>query len=140
MAALSQTSTAFIPSVDARHTNQEYVCGASVAAGQPCYIDASNLIQLCDSNASALAGGCIGFADRTAAAGQRARLVISDPNLVLGSTLVIGDTIWTHTTAGAITKTAADNTTGVYTCFLGVAKSTTVLNFIGPCAAGAITP
>lgn len=138
MAALAQTAASFIPSANAVFS-ADYVFGATVAAGQPCYLDASNLIQLADSNASLLAAGCIGLAALGGSAGQKGHLVLSDPALVLGSTLVIGDTIWTHTTAGAITKTAADNTTGVFTCSLGVASSTTTINF-RPLFAGAVTP
>jgi hypothetical protein len=139
MAALSQTAASFIPSSGAQYS-PFYVIGATIiAAGQPCYVDTAGLLQLTDSNASIAASACDGLAALGGSVGQSARLVTSDANLVLGSTLVIGDTVWTHTTAGAITKTAADNTTGVGTCCLGVAKSTTVLNF-RPLAAGALTP
>lgn len=138
MAALTQDATLFRPSADAQYTNQRYVFGATVAAGQPCYLDASNLIQLADADASALASAHVGLAELSGSAGQSGRLVISDPNLVLGSTLAIGDNVWVFTTAGQITKTAADLGSGKGTSHLGVAKSTTVLNY-RPLSAGALT-
>ena len=137
MAALAQTATSFVPSAAAQFTNQRYVFGATVAAGQPCYIDANNLIQLALNDTAAHAA-VVGFAELGGAAGQSGRLVISDPNLVLGSTLVIGDTVWLHSSAGAFTKTAADLGSGKVTTILGVAKSTTVLNFM-PVTAGVAT-
>ncbi len=138
MAALAQTAASFVPSADAVYS-PSYPFGATVLAGQPCYIDSNGVLQLTDSNLSLAASKCDGLAALGGSTGQLGRLVLSDPNLVLGSTLVIGDTVWTHTTAGAITKTAADNTPGVGTCILGTAKSTTVLNF-RPLWAGALTP
>jgi hypothetical protein len=138
MAALAQTPGSFIPSAGAQFTNQRYVFGATVLAGQPCYLDASNLIQLALNDTAAHAA-VAGFAELGGSAGQSSRLLISDPNLVPGSTLVIGDTLWLYSTAGTYTKTAGDLGSGKVTTFLGVAKSTTVLNYPGPATAGVAT-
>lgn len=138
MAALAQTAASFIPSVSAQYS-QEYVFGATIAAGQPCYVDASNLLQLCISNGTVLQGTCRGLAHLGGAAGQKGKLVVSDPDLVIGSTTVIGDNLWVFTTAGTYTKTPADLGSGKLTCHLGVAKSTTVVDFAIK-AATALTP
>jgi|GEM_PF-873489 len=140
MAALAQTAGSFVPSAGALFTNLRYVFGATVLAGQPCYVDANNLIQLALNDTVAHAA-VTGFAELGGSAGQSSRLVISDPNLVLGSTMVIGDTIYLFSTAGTFTKTASDLGTGKVTTLLGTAKSTTVLNFTaGPITAGTLTP
>lgn len=138
MAALTRSS-AFIPSSAAVFS--EGIAGGTIAEGDPVYIDTANsyVLKQADANASLLAATVAGLAEHAATIGQRLRYVTSDPACVIGATLVIGDTLWSSATAGGITKTAADNTTGIYTCVLGVAVSTTAAR-IGILNSGAVTP
>lgn len=48
------------------------------------------------------------------------RFVTKDPALVLGCTMLVGDTIWQSDTAGGITKTFADLEAGDYVTVIGV--------------------
>ena len=138
MAAISITASGFIPSTYARI--REGVAGATITQGQTLYLDsATNTLKLCDADASLAASTCVGIACQSVASGQRLEYVYEDPQCVLGATLVIGDTLWTSATAGGITKTAADNGTGKYTCVLGTAISTTAFNLV-IANAGAVTP
>ena len=139
MAAISITAGSFIPSSSAQKTKG--VAGATVTAGQALYIDTanSNVLKLCDADASSLASTCCGIAMHGASSGQDLWYVTSDPVCAIGATLVIGDTLWTSATAGGITKTFADNVTGCYVTCLGVAVSTTAFN-LNITRAGAVTP
>jgi len=128
MAAIAITAGSFIPSSSARI--REGIAGATITQGQTLYLDsATNTLKLCDANARLAAATCVGIACQSVATGQRLEYVWEDPTLAIGATMVIGDTIWTSATAGGITKTFADNTTGIYTCVLGTANSTSTVNF-----------
>lgn len=125
MAAVSITAGSVIPSSSA--VVVEGTAGAAINAGQLVYIDTanSNVLKLADNDASALASTVAGIARNTAATGQKCFYITQDPALVLGCTMVVGDTLWSSPTAGGITITAADNVTG---CFVTVVGVCTVVN------------
>lgn len=129
MAAISITAASFIPSSSA--SERTGVAGATITAGQLLYIDTtdSNKLKLCDSDASALAATVAGVARHGASSGQKVTYVTKDPALVIGATLLAGDTLWASPTAGGITKTIGDLVAGNYVTCLGVMTSTTVCNF-----------
>lgn len=129
MAAISITAANVIPSSAA--TSVTGVAGATITTGQLLYIDttASNVLKLCDADASALAATVAGIARHGASAGQKITYITRDPALVLGATILAGDTLWASPTAGGITKTIGDLVSGNYVTSLGVMTSTTVCNF-----------
>ncbi len=101
------------------------------------YLDTSvspPVIRLAGAASTAIIGGSItspnggvGLIDRAGGAGQGARLIYADPNLGLGATVLAGDDVWLHTTAGSVTKTIGDLTSGNYKLHFGTMKSTTIL-------------
>lgn len=98
----------------------------SITKGQVVYLSTSdNKFHLCDNNASLAASKAIGIAIESGSADDRIKVCVSDPKFKVGATLVIGDRLYTSGTAGGITKTDADNVTGMYVTCLGVAVSTT---------------
>lgn len=118
---------------------KEYNFGyASATAGQLVYLDASNLWQKVDSNAAATGNGVSdlkGYTLNGGGVGQPAVVCTSDPSLTVGGTIVNGTTYYSSTTAGGIAPDVP--TTGAYPTILGVAKSTTVLNFY-PISSGVV--
>ncbi len=140
MSAQALTAANFIPSSAAEYS-PEFLIGSGVTAtkGMTGYLDTSvspPVIRLAGAASTAIVAGSItapngavGFIDRAGGAGQGARLVLRDPNLGLGATILAGDDLWLHTTAGAITKTIGDLASTNYKLHLGTMKSTTVLDF-----------
>lgn len=139
MSAQAITAASFIPSADAVYTPEFYIgSGVTATKGQPGYLDTSvspPVIRLAGAASTAIVAGsktqpngAVGFIDRAGGAGQLARLLISDPNLALGATILAGDDIWLHTTAGSITKTIGDLASTNYKLHFGTMKSTTVLD------------
>lgn len=118
---------------------KEYNFGyASATAGQLVYLDSSNLWQRVDSNAGATGNGVSdlkGYTLNGGGIGQPAVVCTSDPSLTVGGTLVNGTTYYSSTTAGGIAPDVP--TTGAYPTVLGVAKSTSVLNF-SPLSSGVV--
>lgn len=111
----------------------------TVTRGQTGYLDTSvspPVIRLAGAASTAIVGGsvtspngAVGFIESGGVAGQLSRLVLRDPSLVLGVTVLAGDDIWLHTTAGSVTKTIGDLTSSNYKLHFGTMKSTTVLDF-----------
>lgn len=120
MAALSITAASVIPSANA--VVAIGTAGATITAGQTLYIDTadSNKLKLYDADGSATTSTMAGIALCGASSGQQVRYVTQDPALVLGCTMAVGDTLWGSDTAGGITSTAADLTTGDYVTCIGV--------------------
>lgn len=120
MADVSITASAVAKSASGQ--TQTYTAGATITQGQACYIDASNLAKLADANSGA-AGDLIrtvsGIALNAASSGQPVTLVTSDSALNLGATLTSGDDLYLSVTAGGITATKADVTSGATTVHLG---------------------
>jgi len=131
MADIAITATAFIPSANA--TIIQGIAGATLTRGQPLYFDSAAGTYKLYVATNVLTDGFVGFACEDAAAGQPLLVVIKDPALALGGTLVTGDTVWLS--LSGVTKTFADlvSTWRIWTA--GVATSTTVMNFL-PCKGG----
>lgn len=105
--------------------------GATVTQGQSLYVDTanSNVLKLYDADAAAPANVFAGIALTAGAANQPCLYVVTDPSFTPGATILAGDTIWGSTTAGGITKTAADvSGSGVNVTPLGVGLTTTTMN------------
>jgi len=120
MADLSITAASVIPSANA--TIAIGVAGATIVAGQSLYIDTanSNVLKLYDADGSALTSTMAGIALGGAGSGQSVRYVTQDPALVLGCTMVVGDTLWGSDTAGGLTITFAELEAGDYITCVGV--------------------
>lgn len=129
MAALSITATAVLSSgtsAGAQIIQVTILAGVTVTQGQVLYRDsATGNYGLCDADQSLAASKGAGIALSGGSPLQVIAMCVQDPAFTIGATLAIGDTLWTSATAGGITKTAADNSTGVFVQVLGVAVSTT---------------
>jgi hypothetical protein len=130
MADYSLTSSAAIPSDDA--TLENYTAGATIAAGQPVYADATALdakrkgkAKLADANASAATATVIGIAATSASAGQPVRVITEDDDYTHGLTgVTAGDIIILSATAGGLAP-ASDMATGMRPCVVMLATSST---------------
>jgi hypothetical protein len=128
MADVSITVTGFIPSANA--TLIQVTAGATMTRGQTSYYDsATQTYKLCDNDVVAL-NAFAGFVCEDVASGQQFFLCTRDPNLAIGATLANGDTIWQSANPGGITKTFADLVSTDRVLVIGVANSTTTINFV----------
>ena len=135
-ADVSITAASVVPGSNAKIVTK--TAGATITAGQIVYEDTSdsNKVKLADcDSATALARVVFGIAAAGASAGQPIPIIREDDDLTLGGTVAIGDVLILCGTAGAVAP-VADAATGDYVTFLGVAKSTTKINF-RPVASGA---
>lgn len=125
MAALSITGTAVVAGSSA--VRDAGIAGEAITAGQTVYINSTtNRVMLADTNsATAEARVAKGIALNGAAAEQPVTY-IKEGDLTVNAVLTKGVGYYLGGTAGSIVP-VADLTTGDYTCFLGIAKSTTVL-------------
>jgi hypothetical protein len=97
--------------------------GEAITQGQPVYIDTanSNVIKKC-TNAAILSATCAGIAITTcAASGQKVYYASEDTSFTLSTDagVVVGDSLYIGSTAGLLTKTQADLTTGKCASFIG---------------------
>lgn len=111
---------------------KEYAFGETVLAGQVVYLDsATNRWKLFDTDAGAGAGANVtdmrGIALHNGTNGQPAAVCTADPNFSPGATLANGTAYYGSKNAGMTTADvpAASN----YPVFLGLARSTSRLNF-----------
>lgn len=124
MADLSITASAVVAGADS--AQEVGTLGATVTAGQPVYKDVDNTWKLADNNAaSALIRTPTGIALNGGGAGQPLRIHKSG-DLTMNAVLTPGVAYYLSDTPGGICP-VADLTTGEYPCFIGIAKSTTVL-------------
>jgi hypothetical protein len=125
MSDIAITATAFVPSANA--TIIQGIAGATLTRGQPVYLDSATGTYKLYVATSVNTDGLVGLACEDVASGQPMLILTKDPALVLGGTLVNGDTVWTS--LSGLTKTFADlvSTWRIWT--VGVATSTTVMNF-----------
>ncbi len=131
MAALSQTAASVVFS-SAAQVGPVLTAGATIAKGQPCYLDSvTNTVKLAGAASTAAVAACIGLAYYGAAATQQIQIVSKDSALVTGFTGTAGLPVQLHTTAGSFTQTQADLSSGNYGVSFGSMTSTTVLNFTG---------
>ena len=126
MAAISITAGSVIPSSSA--VIKYGTAGETITAGQVLYIEPVTLLmKLCDANSTAAIAAAVGIATNGASVNQRVYYCTEDSGgFAIGATILAGDTLWTSATAGGITKTAADQVSGVYSTVLGVMTSTTL--------------
>jgi hypothetical protein len=134
--AIAVTAANFVPSANAVYLQGRNYAGETLTAGQAVYLDTAvavttGQVKKASATGSGLATQVIGFAASSASAGQPVKVVIRDPALTLGGTVTAGCIILLHTTAGSVTLTAADITTGGYVAVLGVGISATKINFGG---------
>lgn len=125
MADLTITAASVLKSGSA--SVQDGIIGAAttVTAGKVLYLDSATNTLLLADNTSATKAAAVGIALTGGGAGQPVKYVISDPALVLGCTMTVGDALYVSNTAGGITLTTADLDTGEFVTFLGVC---TVIN------------
>jgi len=124
MAAISITAASVLPSSTA--TIDQGVAGATITQGQALYIDTSdsNKLKLADANGTAPANTFAGIAVNAASSGQKITYCSKDlGGFTVGGTVAVGDDVWLSGTAGGITKTRADLTTGDTVIHLGVINS-----------------
>lgn len=125
MSDISVTAASVAPGTGCVQTNG--VAGASITAGQPLYVDTanSNVMKLCDCDASSLAATVAGIALHAASTGQPIAYA-TDGFLTFNAVLTAGKAYVASATAGGIAP-IADLTTNWRTSILGVAHSTTSL-------------
>ena len=123
MADLTITAANVAP--DAGYTFRDVIAGATITAGQPVYLDAtdSNKAKLADNDASASTAYAIGVALHAALNTQPLR-VITGGTYTHGGSSTTALIYVVSATAGGIAP-AADLASGKYTTVLGVAISAT---------------
>jgi hypothetical protein len=101
--------------------------GATIAAGQPVYLDSvDSKYKLADANSSAATATIRGIAVTAGVDGERGIIAIGGNIILVGTTMSVGETYYVGATAGAINPDA-DLTTGWYVSRIGTAASTTQL-------------
>lgn len=132
LAAADVTITAanVVPSSAAQKTSG--VAGATIAAGQLVYRDASdsNKFKLTDADSATAAARVVyGIAINSASAGQPLNVCTSDTALAIGThSQAVGTIIIMSDTAGGLMP-AADVETGDYVTVVAIAKSATTIAF-----------
>lgn len=125
MAALASI-TAVRPTANTVTRNVTY--GATIAAGQPVYLDpADNEHKLADNNASATTAKVSGIAMTPGIDGGQGLIAINGDIILVGTTMAVGETYYAGATAGEIVPDA-DLATGNIVTRLGTAATATQLN------------
>lgn len=114
--------------VSAGGSTRTGTAGATIAAGQPVYLDpADGKYKLADANSGTAAARVpFGIALHGALNGQPLTVQYDGP-VAIGATLSPGASYYLSSTPGGICP-FADLTTGAFPTILGIAKSTTVLD------------
>jgi hypothetical protein len=135
MADLSITAASVAPGSGAQI--DQGIAGAAITAGQALYKEAATgLYKLADCNsATAEVRVATGIAMNSAASGQTVG-VLTSGTYTVGATVTNGTAYFLSGTAGGI-RPAADNTTGDYPCFLGLAVSASAMKF-SPVSSGVV--
>lgn len=134
MAALSVTAASVLASSRATISRDYTRASAGQTAGQAVYLNSSNQWALLDVNAVTLGvDDKIGILLDGGGINQPASVVLKDPNFTPGATMTVGITIYGSITAGGITM-AEIPTSGEQSIVLGVAKTTTTMNFNPICS------
>lgn len=136
MADLSITAASVVPSANARRISR--VAASTITAGQVVYQLTAGTVAPADANGASPLFNVLGIAENGGGTGQRISVITEDPALAIGATVVIGDVFILSATAGGIAD-VADAAAGHYVTVLGVAVSTSAINF-KPVAAGAAIP
>lgn len=108
MADYTLTSSSVAPSSSAKKFL--YTAGATIGAGQPCYLDNADLdansrpkAKLADANASATTAAVRGIAANSASAGQPIYLITEDDDYTHGlASPAVGDVVVLSATAGGL--------------------------------------
>jgi hypothetical protein len=124
MAALASI-TAVRPTANTTTRNVQY--GATIAAGQPVYLDSTNKAQLADSNASAVTAAVKGVAMTPGVNGGFGLIATDGAIILVGTTMAVGETYYVGATAGTIIPDA-DLTTGDFVSRIGTAATATQIN------------
>lgn len=138
--AISITAANFAPSSQAKYLDGKNLAGETLTAGQAVYIDtaasaAAGQIKKASAIGTGLSTQVVGFAANSASLGQPVKVLTRDPALTLGGAVTAGCVIYLGT-AGAVTLTYADLSSGGYVAVLAVGISTTKINFGGTYYAG----
>jgi hypothetical protein len=136
-ADITVTAANVVPSASAHRV--EATAGATIAAGQLIYLDATDVdthgrgkAKLSDADGGTAAVRVVdGLAINSASAGQPVFYVTFDPDLTIGGTQTVNTILIQSSTAGGIAP-AADLSTGEYLTVVGVVKSTTKIYFRVP--------
>ena len=102
---------------------------ATITAGSIIYQLADLTVGLADSNGTTPANSVFGVAINGATSGQPVNYVATDTGLTFGGTTTVGLVLYLSNTPGAVTSTYADLASGSTVIALGVATSSTVVNF-----------
>jgi hypothetical protein len=137
MAAIAITAANVLASASAI-VERGYNFGAAVTQGQVVYLNTSNQWVLADADTTSGTAltAKVGIALNGGSSGQPASVCLSDTDFTLGGTMTNGKTQYLFTTPGAISEADIPTTAG-YPVILGVAKSTTKMNF-RPLASGVV--
>ena len=138
MADISVTVASVV--ADSGYKYRDEIAGATITAGQPCYLDSTDSYKAktADANASAATAAVKGIALHAALAGQPVRLITSGYLTVSASgVLTVGTWYVCGSGAGGIAP-SADLTSGEYSSRLGVATTTNKLR-VDLLATGAVT-
>jgi hypothetical protein len=135
MSALSLTAASIIRGTGSQ-INASYTIGSgvNVTAGEVLYLDTTaspNVLRLAIATGTLLQATVFGIALTGGSAGQPCIVDTSDSALTIGSaTVTAGATVYLGATAGQMTVTLADLTTGNYIAQIGqITGTTTVMNF-----------
>jgi hypothetical protein len=102
--------------------------GATIAAGQPVYLDASDSkYKLADSNASSTTATIRGVAMTPGVDAGYGYVATGGSIILVGTTMAVGETYYAGATAGTIVPDA-DLTTADYISRIGTAATTTQLD------------
>lgn len=137
-ADLPPTPSSVAPSSTAKLSRG--VCGGTIVAGNPVYLDASDSskVKAADTDASAASSKVVGIAIGGCATGQQVAYVTEDTDFTPGVSTTAGTIYVLGGTAGSIAA-AADLAQNDYTAFVGVGKSGNKL-YVKPFAAGVARP
>jgi hypothetical protein len=102
--------------------------GATIAAGVPVYLDATDSKhKATDANLSAVAAKAVGITITPGVDNGSGYIATGGSIILVGATMVVGETYYCGPTAGQIIATS-ELTTGDYVTRLGTAASTTQLD------------
>lgn len=116
--------TAVRPTANTTFTRVQY--GATIAAGQP-IVKSGTTYVLADANASAALAAAEGIAITPGVSGGYGLMATGGSIILVGTTMVVGETYLASDTAGGIMPNS-DRSTGDYVTKLGTASTTTQLD------------
>lgn len=123
MADITITAANVAPGANA--VKKHGVAGEAITAGQIVYVTTAGLVMLAQADDTAAAAAAVGIAISTAeAANQSISYVVDDDDFTIGGTVAVGSAYVVSATAGGLAP-EADLTTGNYSTFVCIGKSTT---------------